>query len=144
MDGEEVATQRTSSFQLFIYFFSSNIISNGLSQNLNPCRSKGVMMVLFNIHSCKRYQRGCRSFVVLEILLIQHSFMQEISEKLQQFWGIGSGTERSQSQVCITLVWRQVGDSPAALLPLLTVSPLAATQVSSSKSWHCALNLFLP
>lgn len=53
-----------------------------------------------------------------------------MSEKLQQFWGAGCGAERSQSQACITLVWRQVGDSPAALLPMLSVSPLAATQVS--------------
>lgn len=59
--------------------------------------------------------------------------VQEISEKLQQFWGPGSGAERSQSQVCITLVWRQVGDSPAALLPVLSVAPLSATQVSQDR-----------
>ncbi|XP_063842992.1 phenylalanine--tRNA ligase alpha subunit-like isoform X1 [Scylla paramamosain] len=59
-----------------------------------------------------------------------HSSVKEMSEKLQQFWGPGVGVERSQSQVCITLVWRQVGDSPAALLPTLSVAPLAATQVA--------------
>lgn len=54
---------------------------------------------------------------------------QEVSEKLQQFWGVWHGVERSQSNVCLTLVWRQNGDSPTALMPTLSVSPLAASQV---------------
>ncbi|WP_348240110.1 hypothetical protein, partial [Salmonella enterica] len=36
---------------------------------------------------------------------------------------------RSGSDVCLTLVWRQNGDSPATLLPSLSISPLSATQI---------------
>ncbi|XP_064087639.1 phenylalanine--tRNA ligase alpha subunit-like isoform X2 [Macrobrachium nipponense] len=58
-----------------------------------------------------------------------HSTVKEVSEKLQQFWGENSGVDRSDSDICLTLVWRQNGDSPATLLPSLSVSPLSATQI---------------
>ncbi|XP_069942001.1 phenylalanine--tRNA ligase alpha subunit isoform X2 [Cherax quadricarinatus] len=58
-----------------------------------------------------------------------HSTVKEVSEKLQQFWGAKYGVDRSKSSVCLTLVWRQDGDSPTALMPTMTVSPLAANQV---------------
>ncbi|XP_071550650.1 phenylalanine--tRNA ligase alpha subunit [Panulirus ornatus] len=58
-----------------------------------------------------------------------HSTVKEVSEKLQQFWGVWHGVERSQSNVCLTLVWRQNGDSPTALMPTLSVSPLSASQI---------------
>ncbi|XP_042888257.1 phenylalanine--tRNA ligase alpha subunit-like [Penaeus japonicus] len=58
-----------------------------------------------------------------------HSSVKEVSEKLQQFWGVSGATERSQSQICLTLVWRQDGDTPTALMPSLSVSPLAPNQI---------------
>ncbi|KAK7076756.1 hypothetical protein SK128_022903 [Halocaridina rubra] len=60
-----------------------------------------------------------------------HSSVKEISEKLQQFWGGNScGVERATCEICLTLVWRQNGDNPQALLPSLSVSPLSATLIS--------------
>ncbi|KAK3869963.1 hypothetical protein Pcinc_024764 [Petrolisthes cinctipes] len=59
----------------------------------------------------------------------RHSSVKEISEKLLQFWGNIDNDKRRGSVVCLTLVWRQTGDSPAALLPALYVNPIAASQV---------------
>lgn len=65
----------------------------------------------------------------LSCMVHTHSTIKEVSEKLQKFWGNEYSRDRSSSEVCLRLVWRQEGDSPLEQMPALSVSPLAATQI---------------